>query len=147
MWNVVMCMLSKKKIWKREYSVDVVIWIKNKHYLEIPSTGYVFIFFQSWLGISLKEKNSGLLGIRTLDLCFLFETAKVASITAMIHFHISIFILLWFFSMLGAGKVSVSVNHVDFFSSCAVGRVSWSFDKRQQHQQLLNFIRDGVFEF
>ena len=48
--------------------------------------------------------------------------------------------------MLGAG-VSVSVSYVDFFPSSAVRRVSGSLDKGQQHQQLLNFIRDGAFEF
>ena len=37
--------VEKNKLQKREYSADVVIWIKNKHYLEIPPTGYVFIFF------------------------------------------------------------------------------------------------------
>ena len=69
-------------------------------------------------------------------------------ITAMIHSHTSIFILLWFCKCWGRGvKVSVSVSHVDFFPWYTVGRVSWSFDKGQQHQPLLNFIRDGAFEF
>ena len=45
MWNVVMCMLGKINYKKRECSADIVISIKNKHYLEIPPTGYVFIFF------------------------------------------------------------------------------------------------------
>ena len=44
MWNVVMCMLSKINYKKENIQHNVVIWIENKHYLEIPPTGYVFIF-------------------------------------------------------------------------------------------------------
>ena len=42
---VVMCMLSKIYYRKENISADLVIWIKTNTTLEIPSTAYVFIFF------------------------------------------------------------------------------------------------------
>ena len=42
---VVMCMLSKVNLKKKNISADIVIWIINKQYLEIPLTGYVLYLF------------------------------------------------------------------------------------------------------
>ena len=40
-----MCMLSKVNLKKKNISADIVIWIINKQYLEIPLTGYVLYLF------------------------------------------------------------------------------------------------------